>query len=256
MKTIFPLLILMILSYSNAAYSDGPEPRSTQGWWAGRSCDTSRINSSDLYKRALRMISQKSGKTIYLNSCYRDANKQRRTCRSICGANNCPGRCARNSQHTITVAADFGLPYKPREGCLFLDGIRSELLGGVRGGVGNYGGSYFHFDLDRRKKSWNSVGCTFLKRQPDYYKAAPRPAPEVKREEKINAYKKEHRARIAAQPKRSNESIWTRLFGRRTRNISSTSRGSHPGGKVCENPSRQNAGFCARLELEALFSHD
>ncbi len=142
----------------------------TVGYQPSRNCDTQRINANPLMKQALRAISQKSNQTVSLNSCYRSAERQQATCRRLCGRDSCANStCAGRSQHTVGVAADFNLRgHTPQTGCPLLDAVRKEHLGGVRGGVGGYGGSAFHFDLDPQKKSWNNRGCAFLKNQPGY----------------------------------------------------------------------------------------
>jgi hypothetical protein len=149
--------LAIVLAFSPLSWSWGfVDPSAPRPYIAAGNCDTSRIDSDQRMQSALHYLSQRhnGGRPVRLSSCFRDQFKQVTTCRSICGQEACPGRCARNSEHTNGIAADLAVGRSADEACHILQDVRSNVLQG-QGGVGGYGGAYGHLDVRPGRCTWN-----------------------------------------------------------------------------------------------------
>lgn len=99
---------------------------------------------------------------VKCTSCYRSPDEQRNACQRICGADSCPGLCARpgGSQHQkqhIAVCDLSGIP-AGRQGCEILKRLCQEKYAG-KCGIGGYPGGGFHFGVgDDHFSAWNQCG--------------------------------------------------------------------------------------------------
>jgi hypothetical protein len=127
--------------------------------------DPRTVKNDQRYKEVVGNLEAIGAKGIQCFSCYRDPEYQRQLCNRICGADSCPGRCARPgfSQHQKQnlVTCDLnGIP-KGAPGCEMLKKLCDEKYGGLCG-IGGYPGGSFHFGVhDDHFSAWNQ--CGYLK---------------------------------------------------------------------------------------------
>lgn len=154
MKQIYLALLLAFLATPAAeANRQGELPYQKAG-----NCDDALIRNEPKMLKALQAIQKKIGRKPILTSCRRSQARQNAIRRSLgCGANNCRGRAAKTSQHTVGVAADIKIQgMQGRALCELLSQVRDSVVG--HGGVGAYGDGSGHLDIRRGRAAWNKCG--------------------------------------------------------------------------------------------------
>ncbi|RZA09253.1 MAG: DUF882 domain-containing protein [Proteobacteria bacterium] len=157
MKVFLPLLLLTVLLFPGHATADGRNEELP--YEKGGNCDDTLVKNDQKFLKALKAIKDKTGRKPTLTSCRRSQARQNAIRQSLgCGANNCRGRAAKTSQHTVGTAADIRIQGMSGRGICDLLGKIRDSIG--YGGVGAYGDGSGHLDMRPSKCAWNK--CAYL----------------------------------------------------------------------------------------------